>query len=271
MIDDHDYRAYLQRELHRRQDKNPSYSLRAFARDLGVSPSKISGILSGSTGLSAKAALSIALHLRLSEHDQQIFVSLVESQHARSKKRREVAAVKVFHLRALESAALLPRIYDKQEFWKYWLATLTADIESFERNSAESARMLKVDEQLLDRMYQFLEAHHWLRLNSDSTVDHGESYGKRRWLYNFWSEEDIANHNVIRNLLVQAVEAVEQKPEACALPIFGALAIPEAASHEFREMANEFVDKLLKRFGGVKSSAKDVQIVSLITFPAFDL
>jgi len=34
-------------ELNRRKAKNPSYSLRAYARDLGISPSYLSKIISG--------------------------------------------------------------------------------------------------------------------------------------------------------------------------------------------------------------------------------
>jgi hypothetical protein len=52
-----DYRAFLKSELEERMEKNSSYSLRAFARDLTVSPQMLSLVLNG------KKTTSLALLL----------------------------------------------------------------------------------------------------------------------------------------------------------------------------------------------------------------
>jgi cyanate lyase len=50
-----------------RINKNPKYSLRAFARDIGLSPSLLSMVMSGQRQLTAKQAAKISLKLKLSD------------------------------------------------------------------------------------------------------------------------------------------------------------------------------------------------------------
>lgn len=78
-----------------RCQKNARYSLRAFARDLGLSASRLSHILSGRYGLSGKAAEGIAKRLGLNASEQEHFCTLVESRHARSKSLRIAASTKL--------------------------------------------------------------------------------------------------------------------------------------------------------------------------------
>ncbi len=58
-----DYRAILRAELGRRQQKNAAYSLRAFARDVSLSPAHLSAILAGKESLSLAAARRLAARL----------------------------------------------------------------------------------------------------------------------------------------------------------------------------------------------------------------
>lgn len=94
-----DYRQILQKELTSRCEQNPRYSLRAFARDLQLSPSRLSEILNKKQGLSRKAASKIAGILGYGEKEAQNFCDLVSVHHARSPKERESA-----HLRLLKSS-----------------------------------------------------------------------------------------------------------------------------------------------------------------------
>lgn len=88
-----DYRNYLKREFSVRQKRNPSYSLRAYARDIGMQPSKLSEAMRGVCGLSGNSALKIARKLDLSEKETELFVALVEKEHARSRNGRNNATV----------------------------------------------------------------------------------------------------------------------------------------------------------------------------------
>lgn len=62
-----DYRTHLDQELKRRRSVNPSYSLRSFARTLGINPGFLSSVLNGKRSLSAPMALTLAQKLGWSE------------------------------------------------------------------------------------------------------------------------------------------------------------------------------------------------------------
>ena len=90
-----DYRLILKQEFTDRQLRNSRYSLRAFARDLGVTPSTMSEVLSGKSGLSLPVARRMALKLRLAPQDMDHFCALVEYNHAKSPARREQALSRI--------------------------------------------------------------------------------------------------------------------------------------------------------------------------------
>lgn len=85
------YRQVLARELEDRCQRNPRYSLRAYARDLGLQPGKLSEILRARCGLSGSLAGILADRLKLSPTEKRHFVAMVESEHARSPLRRQQA------------------------------------------------------------------------------------------------------------------------------------------------------------------------------------
>ncbi len=85
------YREVLKRELGARLRRRPDYSLRAFARDLHVAAPKLSQILSGKCGLSAKRAAELAEHIELSGKERDTFLASVRACHARSTEDREQA------------------------------------------------------------------------------------------------------------------------------------------------------------------------------------
>jgi transcriptional regulator with XRE-family HTH domain len=92
------YQDTLKEHLSRRMGMNPRYSLRAFAKALGLEPSKLSEVLSGKKGLSADRAELVCERLRLQGLDRDLFVLSVISQHSRVKKQREDAAKKIKEL-----------------------------------------------------------------------------------------------------------------------------------------------------------------------------
>ena len=90
-----DFKSILTEVLEQRCAKNPRYSLRSFARDLGLSPSRLSDVLKGRYGLSRAAASEIAVKLGLSESERERFCDLVESRHSRNPKQRKEAAARL--------------------------------------------------------------------------------------------------------------------------------------------------------------------------------
>ena len=93
-----DYRQILQKELAARCEQNPRYSLRAFARDLKLSPSRLSEILNRKQGLSRAAAQGIAAILGYDTKEAQYFCDLVSLRHARSVKEKEEARARLLRV-----------------------------------------------------------------------------------------------------------------------------------------------------------------------------
>lgn len=100
------YQDFLLEEFKARRARNPNYSLRAFARDLGMPASKLSQNLRGLCGISVAKAETIADKLAMREDDRQLFLALVESQHARSRVARQQAVSALEHIRRDRMAEL---------------------------------------------------------------------------------------------------------------------------------------------------------------------
>ncbi len=88
-----DYREILKYQLQQRQEINPKYSLRAFAKKLSISPSKVSEVLSGKKRLGVERAEEIANKLGLSALENELFVLSARIESA-SKKIDRVELVK---------------------------------------------------------------------------------------------------------------------------------------------------------------------------------
>lgn len=101
-----DYRDILKRKLKERVELNPRYSLRAFSRDLGIAPSRISAVLNHKQGLSRHYAISIARRIGLEGEEVALFSDLVERAHARSEKKRKAAEVRLIQRKSLRSREL---------------------------------------------------------------------------------------------------------------------------------------------------------------------
>jgi uncharacterized protein (TIGR02147 family) len=72
-----EYRSKLEAEFRVRHDKDPKYSLRAFAKTLHVSPSYLSRIMSGQRELTIAGAEKISESLGLSPDDREDFLRSV--------------------------------------------------------------------------------------------------------------------------------------------------------------------------------------------------
>ena len=83
---------YIRIEMQSRRNRRSEYSLRAFARDLNLSPSTLSEILSGKVGISPQKSQDLAKRLRLPEPHDEHFCDLVSSKFSRNLKVRKEAS-----------------------------------------------------------------------------------------------------------------------------------------------------------------------------------
>lgn len=78
------YRDFLEREFASRLRRNPGYSLRAFARDIGLPASRLSEVLRGQRNLSPETGARVAKGLKLSGAECETFLQLVGLHQKRS-------------------------------------------------------------------------------------------------------------------------------------------------------------------------------------------
>lgn len=90
-----DYREILRDEYARRHVANPSYSQRAFARDLKISQGRLSEILAQKQGLSPERASAIAARLGLNQEERAFFRDAVSAEHGRSNLERTSAKARL--------------------------------------------------------------------------------------------------------------------------------------------------------------------------------
>jgi uncharacterized protein (TIGR02147 family) len=83
-----DFRQLLRNELESRQERNGGYSLRAYARDLDLSPSRLSEVMNGKQRLSLKSAEKVSNLIGLSDQESKLFKTLVELENPSLTKRQ---------------------------------------------------------------------------------------------------------------------------------------------------------------------------------------
>jgi uncharacterized protein (TIGR02147 family) len=100
-FDHTNFRSILREVFLNRREKNARYSLRAFARDIGLSFARTSEIMSREdTGLSRATAEKIAKALRWDAKQSAYFFDLVARDHGRSHAERRTATAKLEQTRS---------------------------------------------------------------------------------------------------------------------------------------------------------------------------
>ncbi|MBO9665773.1 MAG: TIGR02147 family protein [Bdellovibrio sp.] len=133
----------MSEELRKRQRKNPSYSLRAFARDLGVSASRLSEVLNSKVGLSDSRAAAIADRLQLPEDDKAFFIDLVQSEHARSPITKKMALSRV-KARLLDKNTILDKHFSLISDWHNLAVLELLEMQGIEHTYEGIARQLGI-------------------------------------------------------------------------------------------------------------------------------
>lgn len=140
-----DYRDILLEHLSRRQEEDPSFGIRAYSRELGISASQLSEVLRGIHGISPARAQDIASRLNLNERQQRLFCDLVVAETGRSKVTRQAAK------KRLQGAAaeIKKHIFDEDSFrliadWYHLAILALAETKSFSSNIEAIAKRLDI-------------------------------------------------------------------------------------------------------------------------------
>ena len=151
-------------------ERNPSYSLRAFARDIELSPSRLSEVISGKHGISRSTARAICRSIGLAQGKVEYWCDVVDANFARCERQRDHAQ------RRLKKAKSQPDVYEfsGDEFaliadWYHLAALELMKLDAFVPQVTWVASKLKISEETAVEAIDRLE-----RLGMISIDDSGE-------------------------------------------------------------------------------------------------
>lgn len=152
------YRDWIRRELEIRSRRRPGYSLRAFARDIGMPAPKLSQMLRGICGISTGRAVEIADRLKFSLDEKDLFITLVESEHSRSALGKKKAQDRLKSLNASDGFGELSlerfRIISE---WQHFAILELTEVSDFKSEAGWIAKRLGITKEDVILAIQRLE------------------------------------------------------------------------------------------------------------------
>lgn len=141
-----DYHETLQTEFERRKLSNSSYSLRAYARDLGLSAPRLSQIMTKKSGLSVENAQEIASKLKLDEDRSKWFCDSAGASSSRSAKEKAEFTKKItqYKREAKKFSEINLEYFKVIEDWFHFAILELTYLESFENSEAWMAGILGI-------------------------------------------------------------------------------------------------------------------------------
>lgn len=170
-----EYIQIIKDEFEERKSKNPSYSLRAFAKNLNIDPSSLSSILSNKRALPLSKADGFIVKLKLNEDKSQIFMRSLLSQ-----------VTKKSHNYVLEEAHTIQgeNYFDIISEWEYFAVLSLTNLFDFEPTPSWIAGRIGIPLERASEVFTKL-----LELNL--LVDDGNGY---KAVYSkIKTTEDVAN------------------------------------------------------------------------------
>ncbi len=259
-----DYREILHCELARRIKQNPRYSQGAFARDLSLTPSRLSEILHGKQGVSTQVAQQIAKLMRFSEEETQYFLDLVESQHGRSRLLREAARLRLQRFRRSPLAELIGD--DTFHLIADWYNVAVLELlrlDDARQDALWIARRLRIPQEQAADALERLERLRLIRRNEEGRLELVEA--QQNFIGSVQSE---SFQKFCRQILWKAIEAVDEtRPHAMHSYM---VAVAEKNLPQLLATMRETCNKLAERMDVDIGSKDAVYCLTTQFFPVSD-
>ena len=248
--------SYLKSELDERTGKAPGFSLRAFAKELGLSPAYLSQLISRKKKLSAERRLEVARRLGLDGVGVRYFYILTLLDAAASP---DIQAALHKQLRDLEHSYEELTI-DAEHFkaiadW-YHIAILEMTyLHDFDPSPANLAERLGIEELTAVEALIRLE-----RLNLIARDDSGR-YAKCSANHIFRATEtNQAFATFLRQMAELAVQAMDHQPLQERLVMSQTFCIGDDQFDEAREVTREYTQRMAGLFDSAKKRTRTYQL-----------
>jgi uncharacterized protein (TIGR02147 family) len=139
------YRDILKIELADRIALNPAYSLRAMAKQVKLSPSMLSALLTGKKYISAERAFSIAKALKFDKKKNEYFVTLVQLETVKSEELKNSLIEKLLVLAPQDKSRTLDLdVFRVISDWYHLSMLELTHVDDFSLNPATAAQALGI-------------------------------------------------------------------------------------------------------------------------------
>lgn len=233
--------SFLAHELERRRTANKSYSQSAFARDIGMSASRLSEVLKDNSPLSTRSAHTIASRLKLNELEREFLFLMLAYNFGKTKDVRTKAWNEMRKRRTLGDYKLERNNFSILNRWYYIpiMEYVTADNHPTYLSIAEK---IGVSETLVATVVGELEAVGYIYRS-------GPGWKKSDELSKF---ENPAGSDVIRNYhkeyLSHAQKYIDQQPLARRKYMTSVLRIRESDLEQARREIEIFNQNFIKKY-----------------------
>lgn len=259
-------RDYLKQLLDQKSEKNPYFSLRAFAKQLGVSASSLSGVLLGKKKLSADRGLHIARRLGLSSAETEYLLLMLSHENAKSQELRDQLYLKLNAVRPRPAAReLSAEVFQPLSRWYSMLLLEICTIETVTLAQAGAlSRRLGVPEKDIAESLGMLVGAGLLEMGDGGVFR--RPTGEVLFRMQQPSESARAYH---RQISEKAMSMLEVQPIAERYFASEMIPIPKRAWPMLREVIEAFLDRM-HEVGEVPGEADCVYGVSLGVFKAYE-
>lgn len=245
----------LEKRFEAKQSQNPLYSLRAFARDLGISSGQLSMILSKKRGVSAESADRMAKALKLNRVEKQYFLNLAVQEHGRSKRIQGIAKEKVDQIRQVEEALSLSQDqFSLISEWYHMAILQVMQLKNYAESAAEEGECLFISKRLnLTEETVLVAIARLLKLGA--IVSHGDHHQPASdFVMVPGSMPSSAIKRFHKQNIQKAVEAIEfQDSKSCAFKTT-LLSIDAADFTKINEELGQFCKGIMIKYGKTQNS-----------------
>ncbi len=178
ILEELDYRRMLKGEFDHRRRNNPAYSLRSYARDLYLSPSRLSEVLNGKGDLSPSTLLDVGAKLGIPKNE----VLALQAAHVF----RTAAENSAIHISAkgyLESyqyqrkfSQLTDETYKILSDWYHFAILSAMELEMYDGTVDFLARVLKLEVNIVQEALERMEKQNMVAVNDGAYCATGEIF-----------------------------------------------------------------------------------------------
>ncbi|MGE3975888.1 MAG: TIGR02147 family protein [Bdellovibrionales bacterium] len=237
-----DYRNYLKASLAIRIAKNPRYSLRTFAKHLGLAPATLSMILSGKKNLSFNRSLQVAERLDLNSKEQVYFSQLVYlkgSSSIESKKQVLNQMRDTGNSRSAEHIAI-----DQFELisdWCHYAILMLTEVHSFKFTVANVARRLSLNKFVAETAIERLQ-----KLGLLEKVKEGQYRRIKGDIIVQSNDMNLAFRKYHRQLLEKASLSLETQPPKDRITASEVIAMSKSDLKEVNKLMEQFLNQVIE-------------------------